>query len=286
MAASVTGWQGVRDAANKDSSLLGDFHYILANKQATDYAYDGNGNIHLDNNKAIDSISYNYLNLPQYIHLKGKGTIVYTYDVGGTRWKKTITDSLARHSTTITYVQGFVYQQNDTITNPYGGVDTLQFIAHEEGRVRWAFHKYTTGTTAYGYEYDFFEKDHLGNTRMVLTQEKDTTNYLASMEAAYRSTETQLFGNITSTCVAWTSMPNYQNIPNNVRYATTSPNDSVSKVDYTGSSGQTTGPSLLLKVMSGDTVQIGVQCYYNSGSGTTNNSSFSDVLNALAVVDW
>ncbi len=97
----------------------------------------------------------------------------------------------------------------------------MQFIAHEEGRVRWAFHKYTNGTTAYGYEYDFFEKDHLGNTRMVLTQEKDTTNYLASMEAAYRSTETQLFGNITSTCVAWTSMPNYQNIPSATRYAST-----------------------------------------------------------------
>ena len=117
---------------------------------------------------------------------------------------------------------------------------------------------------------------------MVLTQEKDTTNYLASMEAAYRPTEVQLFGNVANTCVAWTSMPNYLNIPSATRYATTNPNDSVSKVDYNGTSGQKTGPSLLLKVMSGDTVKMGVQCYYNSGSGTTNNSSFNDVLNALA----
>jgi RHS repeat-associated protein len=34
--------------------------------------------------------------------------------------------------------------------------------------------------------------------------------------------------------------------------------------------------------MSGDTVKLGVQSYYNTGSGTTNNSSFTDVLNSLA----
>ncbi len=71
------------DAANKDSSLLGDFHYKTSTKQSTDYTYDGNGNLNLDNNKTIDSISYNYLNLPQYIRMKGKGTIIYTYDVAG-----------------------------------------------------------------------------------------------------------------------------------------------------------------------------------------------------------
>ncbi len=85
-----------------------------------------------------------------------------------------------------------------------------------------------------------------------------------------------------SSSAPFTSMPNYQNIPSGVRYATTTPNDSVSKVDYTGTSGQTTGPSLLLKVMSGDTVKIGVQCYYNSNTLTTTNTSFTSVLNSLA----
>jgi hypothetical protein len=81
-------------------------------------------------------------------------------------------------------------------------VDTLQFIGDEEGRSRWAYHKYTTGTTAYKFEYDFFEKDHLGNTRILLPQERDTTNYLASMEYQYRATEVQLFGNIGSVGVS------------------------------------------------------------------------------------
>ena len=273
---------GVVDAANVDTTLLGDFHYNPATKQSTDYAYDGNGNLHSDNNKAIDSIGYNYLNLPQYVHMKGKGIIVYTYDANGTKWKKTITDSLVKHSTTVLYLGNFIYQQVDSITNADGGIDTLQFMSHEEGRARWAFQKFTTGTTGYSFQYDFFEKDHLGNTRMVLTQERDTTNYLASMEAAYRSTESQIFGNIASTCVAWSSVPNYQNISSSAMTAITNPNDSVSKVDYTGSGGQTTGPSLLLKVMSGDTVTMGVQSYYNSNTVNTTNSSFTSVLNSLA----
>ena len=271
----------VYDTANNQNSVLGDFHFNPATKGSMDYTYDGNGNLVLDNNKLIDHITYNYLNLPQVVHVNGKGNITYTYDAGGNKLLKVTTDSMSRHSTTTKYLSGFVYQQNDTITNAGGGTDTLQFMGHEEGRARWAFHKYTTGTTAYGWEYDFYEKDHLGNTRMVLTQERDTANYLASMEYQFRATEVQLFGNITNTAAAFNSMPNYQSIPNNLRYGITTPNDSVSRVDSTGSGGQKTGPSLLLKVMSGDTVKIGVQSYYVSGTGTTNNSSFSDVLNSL-----
>jgi RHS repeat-associated protein len=112
---------------------------------------------------------------------------------------------------------------------------------------------------------------------MVLTQQRDTSNYLASMEAAYRATESLLFANIAATSYPRASVAGY---PADV--SVTNPNDSVAKVDYNGSSGQKTGPSLLLKVMSGDTVKMGVQSYYNSGSGSTTNSSFTDVLNSLA----
>ena len=273
---------GVTDAANNDTSLLGDFHYNPATKQSTDYNYDGNGNLIQDNNKAISSITYNYLNLPQLVHMNAEGNVAYTYDAGGTRLSKVISDSTVRHTTTILYIAGFVYQQRDTITNPTGGIDTLQFIAHEEGRVRWAYQKYTTGATGYQYQYDFFEKDNMGNTRMVLTQERDTSNYLASMEAAYRTTEVQLFNNITSTCYPWASVPGSGSIPSGTKLAITNPNDSVSKVDYTGTTGQTSGPSLLLKVMGGDTISLAVQSYYNTNTDTTSTSSFSNVLNSLA----
>ena len=96
------------------------------------------------------------------------------------------------------------------------------------------------------------------------------------MEAAYRSTEVQLFNNITNTCYARASVPGYPDSLN-----ITNPNDSVSKVDYNGTTGQTTGPSLLLKVMSGDTVSLAVQSYYNTNSLTSTNSSFNSVLSSL-----
>ncbi|HTR29340.1 MAG TPA: DUF6443 domain-containing protein, partial [Puia sp.] len=190
---------GVTDAANDSSSLLGDFHYKGSTKQSTDYAYDGNGNLTKDNNKVIDNMTYNFMNLPQLVRMKGKGNITYTYDAAGNKLAKVIADSIAGVATTITYVGGFVYQQRAPLASPGSATDTLQFIVHEEGRARWAYHKYTTGATAYKLEYDFFERDHLGNTRAVLTQERDTTNYLATMEYAYRGTELQLFGNIANT---------------------------------------------------------------------------------------
>jgi hypothetical protein len=71
---------GVTDATNNPTSLLGDFHYATGTKQSTDYNYDANGNLTHDNNKAIDTISHNYLNLPQLVHLNTKGNIAYTYD--------------------------------------------------------------------------------------------------------------------------------------------------------------------------------------------------------------
>ncbi|MGH2563373.1 MAG: DUF6443 domain-containing protein, partial [Ginsengibacter sp.] len=176
----------VDDFANDALSKLGDFHYT-GTKGSYDYTYDGNGNLVLDNNKAISAIIYNYLNLPNAVTVTAKGTITYTYDATGNKLRKTTVEG-AKTTTTL-YIGGIVYQN-----------DTLQFIGHEEGRVRWALHHFLNGSTKYSYEYDYFLKDHLGNTRMVLTQERDTAQYLATMEAAYRTTENALFYNIPQSC--------------------------------------------------------------------------------------
>jgi len=265
----------VYDTANDPNSRLADFHYP-GTKQAgaIDYRYDGNGNLNLDNNKSIDTIVYNYLNLPQLVHMNGKGNIQYIYDATGAKLAKVTNDSLVRHSTRTVYLGGFVYQQTDTITKPGGGADTLQFMAHEEGRARWAYHKYLNGTTAYGWEYDFVEKDHLGSSRVLLTQQKDTALYVATMEKAYRITESALFYNLPNTSYPRASAPGYP-----VDYSVTNPNDSVARVN---GSGPKVGPGIILKVMTGDKVDVSVQYYYNGGGTGGGNLSSSDLLNVLA----
>jgi len=219
-----------------------------------------------------------YLNLPQKISITSKGTVSYTYDAAGTKLYKTTVDSTVApaKTTRTTYIEGFIYQASSPLARGAVGEDTMMTMVHEEGRARRAYHKYLNGSTVYSWEYDFFEKDHLGNTRMVLTQQKDTAQYLASGEAAFRTTENQLFANIPTTAVARTSAPGY---PADLTYS--NPNDTVFKVSG-DVGGHKIGPSLLLKVMSGNKIDLLVQYFYNSGTNTTQNSSLTDVLASLA----
>ena len=243
----------VKDRANDTTSLLGDFHY-KGTQADTAYRYDGNGNLVKDLNKGIDTIYYNYLNLPQQVHMIGKGNILYTYDASGNKILKVTMDSLSRHSTTTMYLGGFVYQQMDSINNPGAGADTLQFLLHEEGRVRWAFHKFLSGDSAYRWDYDFFEKDHLGNTRVILTQEKDTAIYAATMENKSAAKENLLFNNVSATQFL---------TPNGFEPtsgADTS-NHYVSRLNGS-SGGNRIGPSIVLKVMAKDSITVAVYGWY------------------------
>jgi hypothetical protein len=192
-----------------------------------------------------------------------KGTVEYVYDATGNKLQKKTTEGSV--VTTTSYINGFVYKN-----------DTPQFIGHEEGRIRWACHKYTGGTSGYAFEYDFMERDHLGNVRMVLTQQKDTAQYLATMESAYRSTENQLFYNIPQTAYAKSLVSGYP------ADGTTSPNDSLSRLN---GNGNKQGPAILLKVMSGDKIDIGVKSFYRSGgTASSPNSMVTDILSALSNV--
>ena len=98
--------QQVADAANDNTSTLGDFKYNAGSKTSTDYNYDANGNLISDANKGISSIAYNYLNLPQTISITGKGTISYIYDAGGSKLQKTTVDNTNSTTTVTTYVGG------------------------------------------------------------------------------------------------------------------------------------------------------------------------------------
>jgi len=270
---------GVTDGTNNQNSTLGDFHYNPNGKGSIDYTYDQNGNMVTDFNKGISPITYNHLNLPQQVHIKSKGNIIYTYDAGGNKLAKVTMDSLSKHATTTLYMKGLVYQQGDTIISPNAGIDTLQFIGHEEGRARWSLHRYVNGSTGYKWEYDFFEKDHLGNTREVLTQQRDTAQYMATMEAAYRATENKLFYNVPQSNV-WSYYVNGSSGPNPFGNTVTNPNDSVCRLN-----GNTPheGPAIILKVMAGDLYRVGVNSFWKSGQTSTGTTdATTDVLSSLA----
>jgi RHS repeat-associated protein len=303
--------RNVVDAVNNSQTISGDFRsssaYMTAlgnNKTgaAYDYAYDNNGNLTTDQNKDIGTLNnstgavvnagivFNYLNLPQTITFNNnKGTIKYVYDAGGTKLQKITSETSGsityngttytgvQITTTTTYIGGFVYQSisypnNSTLNaSPLQHGDILQFVGHEEGRIRPLYNNLTNSNTVTGYAFDYFLKDHLGNTRMVLTDEQATDpTYLATMETGNSSTEQLLFANLPQTRVAKPG-----GFDNN------SSNQSVALTNYTTNK---LGPSLVLKVMAGDMLSISVNAYYNATSGnnyTIGTLAATDLLTNL-----
>ncbi len=265
----------VRDTVNDPISVLGDFHYLAGKPGGSDYQYDGNGNLISDRNKRIGKISYYDNNLPNTIMFGSKGQIQYNYDVNGNKIRKIVIDSASKHITGTFYLGAFVCQYVDSIIGSPIYNDTLQYVSTEEGRARWALHHYTNGTSAYKWEYDFVEKDHLGNTRVLLSQEKDTSQYMATMEAAYRNTENALFYNIPDVSYSRAAI-----LPTYPTDNTTNPNDSVMRVN---GSGPKVGAAIILKVMAGDQFDLSVRHFYHSGGTPPGpNSDIPNLLSSMA----
>ncbi|MBW7893385.1 MAG: hypothetical protein H3C48_20695, partial [Chitinophagaceae bacterium] len=123
--------------AGADNGKLGDFKDGA--NPGDDYAYDANGNLQYDHNKAISSITYNHLNLPAVITVTGKGAITYLYDAAGNKLKKVIVEAPSTTNgnktitTTTTYCSGLVYESR-TISpadpNRPDYTDKLLFAGH------------------------------------------------------------------------------------------------------------------------------------------------------------
>ncbi|SIO09192.1 DUF6443 domain-containing protein [Chitinophaga niabensis] len=243
----------LRDAANDISSTLGDFKEPAANNASNlnnpdtdfDYSYSENGNLELDKNKGIEQITYNHLNLPESIQITGKGTIVYQYDALGEKRRKTVTDiTTATPKVTVTdYMSGFIYENNE-----------LSLLLHEEGRIR----PVRSLNVPVTYEYDYFVKDHLGNVRVVLSEQTDFSMYLATMEQNRAPVENLLFANIDGTRVTKPAgYPQKEGEQKNEFVAKLNANNPDKKI----------GPSVILKVMTGDTIAISATAFYKSVGG-------------------
>lgn len=234
----------VVDENNDTQITLGDFRSSQAymtelnnvkTDQAVDYDYDANGNLKYDKNKDITSITYNHLNLPQTITIKDKGSIEYVYDAAGNKIKKIVHET-GKPDKSALYLFG-IYED-----------DILHFLPMEEGRVRPV--RDDNGAIA-SFNYDYFLNDHLGNVRMVLTEEQKQDVYQAGMEDVKRSFEVALFGEkVNSTA---TAKPG--------GFDSDGANEKVSVV--TGSTAEArVGPGVILKVMAGDKITAKTYAWY------------------------
>jgi|GEM_PF-1819460 len=132
------------DSVADAASMTG---FYNGNTSGSDYLYDGNGNMKEDKNKDI-SITYNYLNLPDTI--SGEENIYYIYDASGVKWVKNYDDQ-----TNTAYYGSFVYKSDE----PQSDYEASYFL-NPEGMIN------KDGST---YEYQYFLRDHLGNTRVVFS---------------------------------------------------------------------------------------------------------------------
>jgi RHS repeat-associated protein len=270
---------------NDTDTKLGDFRVssrslaVTPNRDVnvTDYLYDINGNLTEDRNKDLigagtgSGIVYNHLNLAIQVRVAAdaannvKGMIRYRYDATGNKLEKLVNEpasapnqQVAKETGTV-YLADFVYENNK-----------LQFFGQEEGRVRKVI---DPDNQAASWVYDYFVKDHLGNVRMVLTDERKVKVYPpATMEVARAADEEALYRNMQTRA----SLPAGYPVDHYV-----TPNERAAKVG--GTSGKL-GPGILLKVMSGDKFNVTVSSWYrlNGTNGTTSSKPIQDIVEALA----
>lgn len=124
------------------------------NDTQDDYGYDLNGNMVSDQNKNIDLIAYNHLNLPTKITFAGGATIEYLYDAAGKKLRKTVTES-PKPVKVQEYLDGFEYANG-----------TLEAIHTAEGYVKAGI---SGSRPVFNYIYNY--RDHLGNIRLSYTRD-------------------------------------------------------------------------------------------------------------------
>lgn len=253
----------VIDGQNDPATKLGDFRTSALhpnsgtkNSSTVDYTYDGNGNLVKDLNKDIvnytgaNGIGYNFLNQPLTVTVKkdgssNKGTIVYTYDALGIKLRKIVYEPGV--DTTITLYMGNIVYRNDT----------LEYIGHEEGRIR----------KSDSLVYDYMLKDNLGNIRAVLTAEQKSDMYpAATMELGNATVEDAIYSNVSETRA---------DVP--ASYGGDYP-QKAAKLN----GDHKIGPSTILRVMAGDAINIMVNSWWEIGNfPQAPVSVFDDLLAAL-----
>lgn len=288
---------------------LGDFTDKSAG--ADDYGYDPNGNLITDLNKRLNgstgsnltsggAITYNHLNLPTQIAVKkddgsAKGSITYTYDASGAKLQKqTVETGLTiggtsgiTLTTTTHYIGSSIYESKTYSPLPAGYANfsyQLQFAGHPEGRIRAIRTNPQDNPTSL--VYDYMLKDHLGNVRMVLTEEVKSDTYpTLSFEGAPGSAE------VNNQNATWENaqgqsiqVENSRTVSSAVLINSGLQPPPLSNSLLVRSSTGKVGAAKLIKVMAGDKIHTSVQYYYPSATGSGSGSGLNTLVAGLASV--
>ena len=252
--------QAVTDDINLNNQYT-DYDFKDNNQTSTDYKYDDNGNLIVDENKSATT-DYYLINKPQKITLSNANgeSITYAYDAEGNKLMEHKTSYYTDETTE--YMDEFVYKDND-----------LYLINHPEGYARVEQNDYTNY---------FFVKDHLGNVRSILkavpenigpNDLNNVLNYFANHEVAAANLENSVFENI-----------------DNVRANKPDPNDSTdtrAAVLDANDSNKRVGTTIMLKMMAGDKFDVGAESYYEAsedsvGQVLSPEEMLNSILSALA----
>jgi RHS repeat-associated protein len=215
-----------------------------------EYLYDKNGNLIFDHNKAISQVQYNNLNLPTIVEFTRPNATIdrieYTYDANGAKLKKVVKVNGTLVWTT-DYLGGLQYDNGQ-----------LSFVSTAEGRA-------VVNNGAF--EYEYFFRDHLNNTRVVYGALKETKSYRATMETQLATDEEdplkEGFKNVNARRIN----------PGNVALNYTRSSEKVLTPDKAArcnaNAGQSIGPAKSLRVLTGDAVYMEVYAKYTQPTASS-----------------
>lgn len=134
----------VSDAVAAGTAAPGSMQFADGADAATEYTYDGNGNLIADLNRGISNVEYNLLNLPQRIVFTGGNSTSYFYGADGNKLR--ITHKLGESVSTTEYISNMVYENGQ-----------LEKVLTDNGYITF------TGSVPV---YHYFLTDHPGNNRV------------------------------------------------------------------------------------------------------------------------
>ncbi len=217
-------------------------HFIdVDNGTNPDYTYDIMGRMVHDYNKGF---TYQYNQLGQVKSVDDgweNPDALFTYDATGTKWMKNVGGNITH------YIGGAEFKDDGSLIS----------IATPEGAIR---PNTTEGEGQPEYVYDYYLTDHLGNVRVILSDENATDVVdIATLEPYNVQDELIEFENLTTTI---------DNTPPD--WALISSLNT--KVAHLSANGSATGPSYLAKVAISDKLSVTVESFYRNEEDQNNST--------------